>query len=123
MLGTQMRYLTQRQGVLARNVANIDTPGYRSQDLKPLDFSNLAAAESQRLNMRATSGKHLTGRGDGGAFASQRNRDTFETTPVNNNVGVDEEMAKISRTGADYQMASSMYRKFTQLYRSAVGKQ
>ena len=122
MLSTQMRYLTQRQGVLSQNIANIDTPNYKAQDLKKLDFANMASAESNRLEMRATSGKHLTGTGGRGTFGSQDVRSTFEITPVGNNVGLEEEMAKISRTGADYQVASSMYKKFTTMYRAALGK-
>lgn len=121
MLSTQMRYLTQRQTVLSQNIANIDTPGYKSRDMKKLDFSEMASQEQGRLGMRATSPKHLSGMGGGGAFATQQTAETFETTPVKNNVGLEEEMAKISQTGADYQVASSMYKKFTQLYRSALG--
>ena len=30
-----MRYLTERQTLIARNVANADTPGYKAQDLAP----------------------------------------------------------------------------------------
>ena len=33
--GDRMRYLTERQTVIARNIANADTPGYKAQDLTP----------------------------------------------------------------------------------------
>lgn len=120
MLSGQMRYLTQRQGVLAQNIAQIDTPGYRTQDLAKPDFNAMAGASSGRLAMTTTSPKHL-GAAAGGAISAQEVRETFETTPTGNNVGLEDEMAKISQTGADYQMASSMFKKFTQLYRSALG--
>lgn len=123
MLGTQMRYLTQRQGVLSQNVANIDTPGYTARDLKPLDFKSMAAAAGQQLPMRATSGKHFTqgvGSNNGG-YRAQEMRG-FDVSPTDNNVSLDQEMAKISETGAQYQVSSNLYRKFTQLYRSALGQ-
>lgn len=120
-LSTQMRYLTQRQTVLSQNIANLDTPNYKSRDVKPVNFADLASAESGKLAMKSTSPKHLGGMNGGGVFATEQNRESFETTPTKNNVGLEEEMAKISKTGADYQVASSMYKKFTQLYRSALG--
>ena len=33
--GDRMRYLTERQTLIARNIANADTPGYKAQDLAP----------------------------------------------------------------------------------------
>ena len=38
MLKSRMGYLSQRQKVIAQNVANADTPGYRPSDLKPYSF-------------------------------------------------------------------------------------
>ena len=44
-----MRYQTQRQKVLAENIANIDTPRYLASDLKPLDFGAMAEVLSRRV--------------------------------------------------------------------------
>ena len=41
LAGSRMRYLTERQSVVARNIANADTPGYRAQDLTPFSFDSL----------------------------------------------------------------------------------
>ena len=38
MLRTRLQWAQQRQAVLAENVANADTPSYRSRDLAPLKF-------------------------------------------------------------------------------------
>ncbi len=37
----RLRWLGQRQEVLARNIANSDTPGYRPRDLRQFTFSNM----------------------------------------------------------------------------------
>lgn len=122
MLKSHMKYMTQRQKVLAQNVANIDTPGYKARDMKKIDFADLATAQSSRIEMRTTSPKHLDGTlGKGGAFATQKDRDTFEVSPTQNNVVLEDQMGKISDTGSQYQLSSSMMRKFTQLYRKAAG--
>ena len=39
-LTQKMRWHQERQGMLAQNVANADTPGYRGRDLKAIDFSS-----------------------------------------------------------------------------------
>src|ERR1700740_454689 len=38
MLRGRLGYLSERQGAIAQNVANSDTPGYVPKDLKPFSF-------------------------------------------------------------------------------------
>jgi flagellar basal-body rod protein FlgB len=122
MLKGHMKYMTERQQVLAHNIANIDTPAYKARDLKKMDFGDMANAESNRLGMRATSPGHMNGTlGSGNTFAVMQARDTFETSPTKNNVVLEDQMAKISDTGAHFQLSSSLMRKFVQLYRTASG--
>lgn len=120
-LSGQMRYLTQRQATLSQNIANIDTPGYRAKDLKQPDFATMSETAGPRLPMRVTSPKHLTGTTGSSAYTAQDVAKTYEVNPSKNSVSLDEEMAKISDTGAQYQMSSSLLRKYTSMYRSAVG--
>jgi flagellar basal-body rod protein FlgB len=122
MMKTHMKYMAQRQKVIAQNIANIDTPGFKASDTKKLDFSDLVNAQSNRLAMTATSPQHMQGTlGNDGSFETIKDRDTFETSPTKNNVVLEDQMGKISDTGAQYQLSSSMMRKFTQLYRTAAG--
>ena len=122
MLKSHMKYMSERQGVLAQNIANIDTPGYKARDVKKPDFSKMAEATNKRLEMRITSPKHLNGTlGAGSSFDTIKTKDTFETSPTKNNVVLEDQMAKVSDTGSQYQLSSSMMRKFTQLYRKAAG--
>ena len=53
-LSANLSYLTERQAVLSQNIANIDTPRYKANDLKKVDFNKLVATNS-RLEMKATS--------------------------------------------------------------------
>ena len=48
MLKGRMGYLTERQRVIAENVANADTPGYMARDLKPSDIQPWAEAIYQQ---------------------------------------------------------------------------
>ena len=122
MLSTQMGYTTERQGVLAQNMANVDTPAYSSRDLKKLDFSKMASLESKRLEMAITAPQHSGGTlGDKMRIQDEKNRKPFETTPTKNSVVLEEQMAKISDNNAQFQMSSTLLKKYTQLYRTAAG--
>lgn len=123
MMKGHMKYMANRQKVLAQNIANIDTPGYKARELKKLDFEKLATSANSQLEMRTTSPTHLNGTlaGSSMAFRSEKDRNTFETTPTENNVVLEDQMGKVSDTGAQYQLSSSLMRKFTGLYRKAAG--
>jgi flagellar basal-body rod protein FlgB len=127
MLNTQMRYSSQRQGVLAQNIANIDTPNYQASDLKKPDFEKMASGSTSSaplaMTMATTKKNHLPGvnLSGGTAFKAQESRDTFEISPTGNNVDLEEQMAKVSDTGAEFQIASNMRKKFTSFYRMALG--
>lgn len=65
MAKTEMAYLTERQKVLATNIANANTPHYLPQDVEELQFANVLRTS---LPMTLTNEKHLAGipSGNGG---------------------------------------------------------
>ena len=118
----RLNWLGQRQEVLAQNVANADTPSYRAVDLKSYDFKELLRREDAQLNMAASGSKHLPGRRKRiRDYASERNR-PFETSPVGNNVILEEQMAKIGETGTNYKMATGLYKKHLNMIKIALGR-
>lgn len=125
MLKAKMGYHAERQDLLARNVSNIDTPGYKAEDLKPLDFHRLAMLEAHRLRMRATASGHITNTppppGRDTNFRSEKSRKTYETTPVKNNIVLEEQMMKVAENQLEYQKATNMYSKVTGLFKTAIG--
>ncbi len=127
MLKTNLRYQSQRQGELARNVANIDTPGYKAHDLKKIDFKQMVdsasgpAATVQPVVISSTSAMHLSGTPTAGSFASEKTRRPFEVSPTANSVTVEEQMAKISDTATQYELSTSMLKKFSAMYKTALG--
>ena len=120
-LKTRMHWHQTRQKVLAENVANADTPGFRPRDLRPPTFSPAGAAVGGALGIERTSERHL-------AHASVRPGEDsrpaarFETTPSGNGVNLEEEMLKVAQNQSDYQLAASLYQKSLHLLRVAVGR-
>ena len=121
-LKQRLRWLGQRQEVLARNIANSDTPGYRPRDLKPFAFSGLLAEPRQAVALSATDAGHLGGRRrDPTAFASRRDRAPYETAPAGNAVVLEEQMAKVNETTVSHQLATGVYRKHLAMIKTASG--
>ena len=120
LMSRKMGWLTQRQEVLAQNIANADTPEYKSQDLKPFTFRD-AMSDGRRLQATATNAMHLQGtRGAGGMDREQRVRNPYETAPDGNNVILEEQMMKVGQVNMDYQTITNLYKKQVNMIKSAI---
>lgn len=119
----KLSWLTQRQEVLAQNVANADTPKYRAHDLKAFRFQELVRREKAQINMDLTSASHLGGqRKRIRDFADEETRRPFETAPGGNAVVLEEQMGKINETQVTHNMTAKLYRKHLNLLQIALGK-
>jgi flagellar basal-body rod protein FlgB len=114
-LKTKMRWHEARQGLLAENVANAATPGFRASELKPVEDPSSFVIPSQ------TDPRHLTLASAGGDPQS-RTADGFERTPDGNTVVLEEQMMKASQNQMDHQMATMLYQKSLGLIRTALGR-
>jgi flagellar basal-body rod protein FlgB len=119
----RMQYHQARQKLLAENVANADSPGYRPKDLKPFDAA-LAAAKAQDITGSTgparTDARHISG--VGGSGLANKRASLFETTPSGNSVNIEDEMMRLSQNNSDYQLATTLYSKSLSYLRLALGK-
>ena len=124
MLRTRMQWHQERQKVLAENVANADTPNFRTRDLKPLDFASQVQAGGQatgQVRLAATSPMHITGSSGSSTFATDRDS-KYDVKPAGNAVNLEDEMMKVASNQMDYQAAISLYSRSMGLFRTALGK-
>jgi flagellar basal-body rod protein FlgB len=118
---TRMKWLTQRQEVLAQNVANADTPRYRASDLKPFNFREILRQEKIQINMDVTNASHEPGRRKRVRdFASEVERNPFETSPNGNAVVLEEQMAKVNETHTKHKLVTQLYKKHLSMISMAV---
>ena len=122
MLKGQMNWLNKRQEVLAQNVANSDTPDYKPQDLKPVNFREVMREQHKRDMMNRMSGTAVAGLGNSSAFKIEENRAPYETSPDGNAVVLEEQMGKIGETQMKYQLTNELYRKHIGMIKIAIGK-
>lgn len=120
MLKSRMRWHQERQKLLAENVANSETPGYRARDLRPIQFNDLLRGGA--AGPSATDARHITtGSSSSGRFQSHRNAGVV-TTPDGNAVNLEDEMLKVAQNQSDFQAAAGLYQRSLGLIRTAIGK-
>lgn len=105
-----------RMAVIAQNVANADTPGYKAKDMPA--FAEIYAAEG--LEMRATRPGHLT-------VASQVAMPIPEVAqgheaPNGNSVSLEAEMVKSVEARQNHDMALAIYRATSDVIRASLGR-
>ena len=123
MLRGRLGYLSEKQKVIAQNVANADTPGFAPRDLKTFTFQ--AQANGPRpvhVQMVSLPG-HMVApsakRPGGGAFRSTK-AEVSETTLDGNSVSLEEEMMKMTEARMSYDAAIGFYQKSMNLLRLAT---
>ena len=118
---SRMSWLTERQQVLAQNVANADTPGYVARDLKPLDFEQALSDANSGATMMTTNARHIAlSPSHAGKFEDHETPDQ-ESNPNGNAVSLEMEMIKVSDTQAQFQAAANLYAKAMTLMKTAIG--
>ena len=121
MLRTRMNWHQERQRLLAENVSNADTPGFRPRDLAPLDFGRQVQQASAQLQLALTSPTHLSSSAGTGRFASER-PGKYDVRPAGNAVNLEDEMMKVAANQMDHQAAISLYSRSMGLLKTAIGK-
>jgi flagellar basal-body rod protein FlgB len=115
-MAKKLAWLGARHAVLAENVANANTPGFRASDLKPVDFGKLLnGGGSGVLTMVATSPAHITTPASGGTPEAPK---VATTGPVQ----LEEQLMKVSDTATDYAFTTSLYQKQIALLKEALGR-
>lgn len=120
---SKLSYLSERQAVLAQNVANADTPGYLAKDVQKPDFKQYMGKTNGSLPLATTNEKHISAKNISSSGSRTINRDsTYELNPNGNNVVIEEEMAKIADNQMEYQKTLNLYRKTVDMFKTAIGK-
>ena len=112
----RLAWIDRRQGVLAQNIANANTPGFVAKDLQPF-----AKTLAQALpDLSTTNAMHLTGTGSAGRTDPML-RPT-ERAPDGNAVSVESQLTKVADTDNAQALVTALYHKYMGLFRIAVGK-
>lgn len=112
----RLRWLEQRQSVLAHNLANANTPGYQPRDLAPFD-----ATLTRAVGMTRTDARHIAPPGSGPDATARRDRSATERSPDGNAVSLDQQALKVAETDAAQALATAIHRRWTTMFRLTLG--
>ncbi len=124
-IGAKMDYLNQRQTILAQNVANSDTPGYRPKDLKDYDFASMVDIENDKglkaVKVATTDDQHMPNVDQAFDPKSRKQRDMYEVAPAGNSVIIEEQLIKAGKNTMDYNLMLNIYQKQIGMFKTALG--
>jgi flagellar basal-body rod protein FlgB len=108
----------QRQSLISSNLANVDTPGYKTVDLSfEQELRDATASEGSRLE--TTNSLHLPV-GTGTQSASVKQVEGLTVRNDLNNVNVDREMAQVSTNALKFSMVAQLLAGKFKTLKSAI---
>ncbi len=105
--GALARHAAARQAVIAENLANADTPGFKARDLPRFDAGLAEAAKTGGADFEARMKTPSVLKG-------------LEASPNGNTVALEDQMARSVDAQSQHAAALSIYRKTIELLRLSV---
>jgi flagellar basal-body rod protein FlgB len=110
-----IRQAVIRNGVVASNIANVDTPNYKAKDIQ---FGN--ALDDASVQLTTTHAQHLKGGNSGGS--EDITIETSQSWGDKNNVELDVEVEKMTENALRYQAGITMLSTKIKMYKNALGR-
>ncbi|NDB83042.1 MAG: flagellar basal body rod protein FlgB [Alphaproteobacteria bacterium] len=118
-LATFMYFLTSRQEIIAENIANANTPGQISKDIKFPKNSETKRLKS--VELKSTNTKHIEGSKSKLKYRSYVDV-TGDIKPNGNNIDLTNEAKKGSENRIKFDTALKAYKSGADLLRFAISK-
>lgn len=119
----KMHWNEERQKVLAQNIANADTAGYRPKDIAPLDFKSMLESSTTMSSghLAATNPAHMgAGGASAGKTASKAQKNPYEASPSGNAVVLEEQLLKMNQNYTDHRLTTTIYQKNIDMMKSVT---
>jgi len=125
MVHARMQWAAQRHRVLAQNVSNINTPEYRTRDVREPDFRRIlnegGAVNPAAVPVARTNPAHQPGTlPEPDPYRVRAQTRSFETTLDENTVVLEEQMQKVGQTKSRYMMAASLFERNMAMLKTAI---
>ena len=109
-------WLATRQSVTATNIANANTPGYKSEDVSP--FSTLL--EQTQLGMTSTDPNHILASLSNLDGIERRRESTWDVLRSGNNVTPEIELLKVGENGRMQALDTGLVKVFQRMFLSSL---
>lgn len=117
----QLNFRGERQKVISSNIANINTPGYKTKELVFEDELN-NSINNNSLQMTATNSRHMTNINSSQANSNPKLTEVRNLEEQNdgNNVNLDTQMGEMSKNKILFDAIQSSIKRDSRLFRSVV---
>jgi flagellar basal-body rod protein FlgB len=132
LLEQVVNFTEARHGVLAGNIANLDTPGYKTRDLSPQLFQEQLkdALEAQRqspgqTSLGQSSMEQLSATASRGKYEQLAKVDDSLTGMLrhdDNNASLEQQVTQISKNQAQHNLAINLMAQQFRLLRTAINE-
>ncbi|AUH33618.1 FlgB family protein [Paracoccus tegillarcae] len=112
-------HAAQRQKVVARNIANADTPGFAARDVTPFGESYRGGQGDNGL--RGTNPRHLT-TPFWSSGTARVTVDDAQPSPNGNSVSIEAEMIKTAELRGQHELSVGIYRSALDIMRTSIGR-
>ena len=116
MASSLTAHAAERQKLIAQNVANADTPGFRARDIA--DFSEVFEIAGDE--MKRTRPGHLGSGKDAPLWAGTAG--SSGSSPNGNSVSLETEMVKAAEVRREHDLALAVYGKSLAILRASLGR-
>ncbi len=115
----QLNFRAEKQKVISSNIANINTPNYKTKELV---FEDELNSQTNTLKMKQTNSKHISTIDNKLASVNPQLLEVQGLQEQNdgNNVNLDNQMSEMSKNKVLYDAIQSSIRKDSKLFRSVI---
>jgi flagellar basal-body rod protein FlgB len=113
----RMQWLGAHQQVVAENIANADTPGFKARSVSP--FAEMVDG-ARSGGVKTTHVGHIAGGGQTGGVRVTSDETPWENSIDGNSVVLEQQTLMASEISENYQLAAQLYGKGHQLLTLAV---
>ena len=125
-----VNFTQARHGVLAGNIANIDTPGYKTRDISPAQFQEKLkeAVESRREAAQSPTYAYNMGTENRSATANYDKMDDVRESIKSilyhddSDVNIEQQVAEISKNQGQHNLALTLMTSQFRLLRAAINE-
>jgi flagellar basal-body rod protein FlgB len=111
----QNRWLSVRQSVVAQNIANANTPGFKALDVEPFE----AVLNSSGIEMHKTQSNHLSPTSGTGSDAETEESAKWQVVHSGNSVSLEEQMLKSGEVAGAYARNTGVMKTFHRMLLAA----
>ena len=114
LLQSKLGWIDSRQRVLAQNIANVDTPGYRPRDVAPF----AAVLNQQEVEAVRTNPLHLASLSEP---VTTQQTVVSERAPDGNAVGLENQLTKMADNENAQAITSNIWKTYMGMFMTALG--